>query len=127
MNLSTAEWVSIIGVLLGTLTPVLLGMSKILVGQLEKHLDLRFEALEERRAQAQAQWREQFGNINTIVRNNEQRLTQLLIDLPHQYQRREDAIRQEVAITHRLDALAAKVDNLLERRRGADCAAPTDT
>jgi hypothetical protein len=42
----------------------------------------------------------------------ERELLQLKADLPIQYMRREDAIRQEVVIHAKLDALAVKIDAL---------------
>lgn len=88
--LSPWEWLSLLCVILGCLS----GFGKVLISQVEKRLDARFTVLD------------------NIAQANDRRLTQLLIDLPLQYQRREDAIRQEVAIIHRLDALAGKVDAL---------------
>lgn len=114
MNLSTWEWLSLIGGLLGVLIPVLIAMGRLLLQQMERRLDLRFSVMEVNREQSSAQWRDKFMSIDTTVRTNEQRLTQLLIDLPLHYQRREDAIRQEVAIIHRLDALALKVDHAFQ-------------
>lgn len=89
------------------------GMGKVLLGQIEKRLDARFAGMEQSREAAAAQWRASFATLDQMARGNEQRITQLLIDLPLQYQRREDAIRQEVAIIHRLDALGIKVDAAL--------------
>lgn len=114
MNLNTWEWLGVIGTLLGALIPLLFGLGKMLLVQLEKRLDTRFAAQESHRETASAQWRENFASLTALVRANEQRLTQLLVDLPLQYQRREDSIRQEVAIIHRLDALAIKVDHLAQ-------------
>lgn len=112
LTLNSWEWLGVIGTLLGAMIPLLLGLGKMLLFQMEKRLDTRFAAQESHREAASAQWRENFASLNALVRTNEQRLTQLLVDLPLQYQRREDSIRQEVAIIHRLDALAVKVDHL---------------
>ena len=114
MNLTTGEWLSLIGSLVGVLIPLLLGLGKMLLVQMEKRLDLRFAVQESHRNAASQQWRDSFASLDALVRTNEQRLTQLLVDLPLQYQRREDSIRQEVAIIHRLDALAIKVDHLTQ-------------
>lgn len=88
-------------------------MGKMLLAQIEKRLDARFAGMEQSREHAAIQWRTSFAALDQMARGSEQRLTQLLIDLPLQYQRREDAIRQEVAIIHRLDALGVKVDAAL--------------
>ena len=113
LTLNTWEWLSVIGGLVGSLALMLLGLGRLLIIQVEKRLDLRFQALEIHREQASLQWRDKFSSLDYTVRANEQRLTQLLCDLPLQYQRREDSIRQEVAIIHRLDALAGKVEQAL--------------
>lgn len=67
----------------------------------EKVLDARFIALDESIRQEGTGWR-------TVERE----LLQLKADLPVQYMRREDAIRQEVVIHAKLDALATKIDAL---------------
>lgn len=94
LTLSAWEWLSLLGGSGVALVTLLFTLGRVLLHQVERRLDSRF------------------GQLDTVVRANEQRLTQLLIDLPLQYQRREDSIRQEVAIIHRLDALATKVDHL---------------
>lgn len=111
MTFSFDLWqvMSLIGFGLG----LLLGLGRLLLIQFEKRLDARFAVLEECRAHSAERWRLNFGAIETTVHQTEQRLTQLLIDLPLYYQRREDAVRQEVGIIHRLDALAGKVDDAM--------------
>ena len=111
MNLTFDHWqlFGIVAFLLAGLG----GMGKLLLAQIEKRLDTRFAGMEQSREAAAAQWRTSFATLDQMARGNEQRITQLLIDLPLQYQRREDAIRQEVAIIHRLDALSTKVDAAL--------------
>lgn len=84
----------------------------LLLRAVEHRLDQRFLAIEDVRKAASAQWQNSFSTVEMMVRGNEQRLTQVLVDLPLQYQRREDAVRQEVGIIHRLDAMAAKVDSI---------------
>lgn len=127
LTLSAAEWLSLIGGGLALLFVLLFGMGRLLLAQVEQRLDTRFAALEAHRQQASSQWRDSFGALDHTVRSNEQRLTQLLIDLPLQYQRREDSIRQEVAIIHRLDAVAMKVDHALNcDARSCPARAPHD-
>lgn len=87
-------------------------MGLLLLRAVERRLDQRFLEIEEARRAASTQWQASFAGVEMMVRGNEQRLTQLLVDLPLQYQRREDAIRQEVGIIHRLDAMALKVDGI---------------
>jgi len=47
----------------------------------------------------------------------EREILQLRCDLPLEYVRREDAIRQETVINAKLDTLAAKIDYLRVERR----------
>lgn len=113
LTLSPWEWLSLAGGIGLALVTLLLGAGRLLVGQFERRLDLRFAALEATRQQSAEQWRASFSALEATAREHEQRITQVLIDLPLQYQRREDAIRQEVAVIHRLDALGIKVDAAL--------------
>jgi len=113
LTLSPWEWLSLAGGVGLALITLLFGAGRLLLGQFERRLDLRFATLEATRQQAAEQWRANFLSLDEAVRAHERRLTQLLIDLPIQYQRREDAIRQEVAIIHRLDALAIKIEHIL--------------
>lgn len=69
--------------------------------QREKALDIRFNSLERSISEEAEAWRK-----------IERELLELKAALPNQYLRREDAIRQEVVIHSKLDALAAKIDAL---------------
>ena len=111
MNFTLGLWEVL--TLIGTVTATFIAQWRLLMAQSERRLDERFKTMEESRRGAQAQWLEQFGNLHQDARKTELRFAQLLADLPLQYQRREDAIRQEVAIITRLDALAGKVDRAL--------------
>jgi len=66
--------------------------------QREKALDVRFTSLEKSIRDEGDGWR-------TVERE----LLQLKADLPVQYMRREDAIRQEVVIHAKLDSIAAQI------------------
>lgn len=89
--------------LVGTVTATFLALGRMFIAQAEKKVDERFIGLSRQTAQ-----------IDANARQTDQRLMQLLADLPVQYQRREDAIRQEVAIIARLDALNEKMMRILE-------------
>jgi hypothetical protein len=92
----------------------LFGLSRWFMTQSEQRLDSRFAAMEEARRLSQQQWMDQFEALGDAQERNEQRTVRMLSELPLQYQRREDAIRQEVAIIARLDALGEKVCRVLE-------------
>ena len=99
--------------LIGTVSATFIALGRLWLKQAEQRLDERFSSMEQARQQAQQHWLDQFAGLNHNARQVELRFAQLLADLPLQYQRREDAIRQEVAVIARLDALAGKVDRAL--------------
>lgn len=111
--LSPGEWISLLGGGATLFFGLLITLGRLLISQVERRLDERFAALEMHREHASQEWRASFNELEQNQRGTEQRLIQLLVDLPEHYQRREDSIRQEVAIIHRLDALAEKVDQAL--------------
>jgi hypothetical protein len=49
------------------------------------------------------------------AKQREREILKLKADLPLNYVRKEDAIRQETVINAKLDTLAAKIDGLLRR------------
>ena len=104
---------------LGALLAALFAMGRILLNQVEKRLDERFGAMERIRQESSDAWRTSFSALEAAYHQTDQRLTQLQVDLPLQYQRREDAIRQEVTIIHRLDGIATKVELALRCDRGS--------
>ena len=91
----------------------------IIVSQFTKRLDERFTGQEELRKQREAALDIRFKALEKFIgdegdgwRKVERELLELKAALPLQYLRREDAIRQEVVIHSKLDALAAKIDAL---------------
>lgn len=97
----------VIGLLLG-------GAGRFLLSQFRSELDMRFAGLEAARQHATEQWATRFEALDSRSQDSERRLMQLLIDLPLQYRRNEDAIRQDTSIIYRLDALNLKVEERLE-------------
>ena len=59
-----------------------------------------------------AQIEKSVAEVKAENQKREREILQLRIDLPLEYVRREDAIRQETVITAKLDTLAAKIDVL---------------
>ena len=72
------------------------GAGKILLSQIDKRLDERFETV---RTDAQ--------NWSTV----ERQLYKLQAELPLHYVRREDYIRNQTVIEAKLDAVALKIEN----------------
>lgn len=78
---------------------LLIGIIKWLLDRYQSHIDRRFTALETANAAEVREWQ-----------RIERELLELKADLPTEYVRREDNIRQEVVINAKLDALAEKID-----------------
>lgn len=92
--------------LIAVLVTVLLAWSGLLVGIIkglldrnQAHIDRRFSTLEKANEDETREWQ-----------RVERELLGLKAALPMEYVRREDAIRQEVVINAKLDALAEKID-----------------
>ena len=52
---------------------------------------------------------------NSRVSKLETRLNEMLIKLPLEYQRREDAIRFETVLNAKLDAIGGRIERLMEK------------
>ena len=115
MNLimTPTELAAAVGALIFAVGLLLGGAGKLFLALFRRELDTRFSALEAARQHATEQWSTRFEFLDAKASESERRVTQLLINLPLQYQRREDAIRQETAVIYRLDALNGKVDDRL--------------
>lgn len=106
--MSTPADLQQIGVLVGIGLPwsgALLWMVKWLLDRYFAALESRFRALEESLKAKTEEWQ-----------RTERALLELKADLPVQYVRKEDAIRGEVVIHAKLDALNGKLDQLRESR-----------
>jgi len=114
LSMTAAEWLGVLGTCLFALVMLLITMGRLLLAQIDKRLDTRFTAAEEARKHASEQWQTNFVALENRHAETDRRLMQLLIDLPNQYERRDDAIRREVGIIHRLDAVGDKVTRLVE-------------
>ncbi len=110
LSMTTYEWLGVIGACLFALAAI----GQLLLTQINKQLDVRFKAAEEARKHASEQWQTNFVALENRHAETDRRLMQLLIDLPNQYERRDDAIRREVAIIHRLDAVGEKINRFVE-------------
>lgn len=122
MNVIQIEFWDLMKMLAGTAV-VLSGaawtLGVIIVKQFTQRLDERQKAQDELRDAREKALDEKFRALESSIRQEgegwrtvERELLQLKADLPIQYMRREDAIRQEVVIHAKLDALAAKIDAL---------------
>lgn len=113
------------GVLGAALTLVLAGagaLARLLIGQFERRLDERFTQQEASRAEAQKLWTAKFENLEQCAQNEarewqriERDILTLKADLPLNYVRREDYIRNQTIIEAKIDGLALKIENALLR------------
>ncbi|MDD5297649.1 MAG: hypothetical protein PHU46_12120 [Rhodocyclaceae bacterium] len=100
---------------------------RLLMGQIEKRLDERFVAAEETRKAGSVHWDGKFGAIETAMREDashwmrlEREILGLKAELPVNYVRREDYIRNQTIIEAKLDTVAAKIENLRLREAKHD-------
>lgn len=103
MNTLIPDAVSIgtVAVIIGIWSGLLLWAIKMLLDKQKDYLDVRFAGMEEANRKEAEQWQ-----------RVERELMDLRAKLPLEYVRREDAIRQEVVINAKLDALAMKLDDI---------------
>lgn len=99
--------------LLSVFVPIVVGLIKVLLHQFEKRLDHRFQTLT---AQVNSCMQRIEQNENA-VHDMEKTFLRWQAELPMQYVRREDFIRNQTVIEAKLDAMFAKMD--LIRMRGA--------
>ncbi|MDR1311118.1 MAG: hypothetical protein LBK01_04480 [Burkholderiaceae bacterium] len=99
------------------------GACKVLLTQIDKRLDARFEAMELSKKQATEVWNTQFEKLlkhdQEEMRQRQELERQLLTlkgELPLHYVLRADYIRNQTVIEAKLDAVALKIENLQLRK-----------
>lgn len=92
---------------------------KLLLSLIGRMLQDRFDAQEEARKSAQTHWDAKFKSLEAAASKDtaqwqsvERELLQLKADLPIQYVRREDYIRNQSVIETKIDAVALRIENL---------------
>ena len=95
----------------------LIAAGKLLLTQIDRRLNDRFEAMENAREQASRHWDEKFGTVIDQNRREaegwaalEREFLRFQADLPLQYVRREDYVRGQSVIEAKLDALYNKLE-----------------
>lgn len=91
---------------------------RMLLGQIDRRLDGRFQAMEESRRAGQAHWDRQFAGLaeqNRIEAQGWQGLERDFLnwkaEMPIQYVRREDYVRNQTVIEAKLDGLRLSIEN----------------
>lgn len=92
---------------------------RVLLGQIDKRLDTRFDGMEQARMQNTVHWDSKFKTLledqqkgSDAWRSLERDFLKFRGDLPLEYVRREDFIRNQSVIEAKLDALALHIQNL---------------
>ncbi|MBK5230851.1 MAG: hypothetical protein JJE27_06745 [Thermoleophilia bacterium] len=92
------------------------GLTKVVLVQFERRLDQRFDTMEKSRKDGQRVWDERFKGMEGRLSVQERDLSSHMASLPVQYVRREDAIRSDVQVNAKLDALNERLDVWLLRQ-----------
>jgi hypothetical protein len=92
---------------------------KILLDQIEKRLNERFASQEKQRAEDQKHWDSKFAALEAAAREEssqwarvERELLALKADLPREYVRREDYIRNQTILEMKIDKVFGKLELL---------------
>ena len=94
----------------------LFAAGKLLLSQIDRRLNERFETIEKAREEGQATWRQTFTQHldeerreTDLLRNIEREFLRFQAELPLQYVRREDYVRGQSVIEAKLDALYSEL------------------
>ncbi|MDP1527717.1 MAG: hypothetical protein Q8M20_18085 [Rhodocyclaceae bacterium] len=108
----TVEFWQLIGIAGGVLTAfisVIFAAGKLFLSQLERRLDGRFKSLDSR-----------FGTLEQAFASDakewqriEREILLMKADMPVQYVRRDDYIRNQTIIEAKIDGLAVRIENAL--------------
>ncbi|ODC03226.1 hypothetical protein BFW38_06390 [Terasakiispira papahanaumokuakeensis] len=93
--------------LLGSACVAAGAFGRVLLAQLQRHLDQRFEGFDGQLAALDQGRKDEAAQLKQVERD----LMELKIDLPNSYVRREDYIRGQSIIENKLDSLALKLEN----------------
>ena len=95
----------------------LFAAGRLLLSQIDRRLNDRFETIEKAREEGQATWRQTFTQHleeerreTDLMRSIEREFLRFQADLPLQYVRREDYVRGQSVIEAKLDALYNKLE-----------------
>lgn len=102
------------------------GVLKLLLAQVQKHIDTRFASQDSTRQANHDVTQQRLDGIESAARAEagewrriEREVMTMKAEMPLHYVRREDYIRGQSVIEAKLDALALKLENVQLRRVGA--------
>jgi hypothetical protein len=120
ITLDFLQLIGLFGGMLGFFLMILLACAKLLLNQVEKRLDERFDAQQEGRKATQAHWDAQFDSVKDAAASEakrwgkiEREVLELKANLPITYVLRDDYIRNQSVIEAKLDGLALRIENAL--------------
>ncbi|MCQ4310902.1 hypothetical protein NAV33_03170 [Pseudomonas stutzeri] len=103
--------------LLSIFVGIVTGLVKLLLGQFEKRLAERFAAQDAARLSASRHWEENFAKVlerqdkdSDAVQQLERSFLRFQAELPLQYVRREDFVRNQTIIEAKIDAVFSKLE-----------------
>ncbi len=114
--MSTGEWLTLFGAVAALVAGFWAVMS-VGMRQFEQRLDERFSNQEASRVAAKSDWDKRFESLDASQRRLERDMLLLQRDLPLNYVRRDDQIRETTIVNAKLDALNLKIDQVLDRDR----------
>src|SRR5690349_12477246 len=110
-----------------SLLGMLFGFGKLLLTQIDKRLDTRFDALDEKAKTKAEQIDQKIKELITAQskdaegwRQVERELLIFKADLPMRYVQREDYVRNQTIIEGKIDAVALRIENLQLRQLADD-------
>lgn len=92
-------------------------VGKLIVWQFNNSLDIRFKALEDARMEGRKAHEERFQRLEEKHDRLDQDVRKILQELPREYVRREDQVRNQTVIEAKIDALALRFENTQLRSR----------
>jgi len=122
MTIAVDIWqlLGVASALLGMMVSLVVTAGKALIGQFEKRLDEKFSTMEAGSIAAQKHWDSQFTALELAAVDEakgwqrvERDIMQMKADLPVNYVRRDDYIRNQSVIEAKIDGLAVRIENAL--------------
>jgi uncharacterized membrane protein YhiD involved in acid resistance len=112
--------------LLGVFATLVFGLFKLLLKQFETRLNERFVAQEIARQEASRHWEDNFSKVlerqdkdAEAVQQLEKSFLRWQADLPLQYVRREDYVRNQTVLEAKIDRVFTKLEVIQERSNKA--------
>jgi hypothetical protein len=117
MELELSQLVGWATGLLSVFVGIVTGLVKLLLGQFEKRLAERFAAQDAARLSASRHWEDNFAKVlerqdkdSDAVQQLERSFLRFQAELPLQYVRREDFVRNQTIIEAKIDAVFSKLE-----------------